>query len=317
MSRIVPSRGRLRSWSPSSRRASAVPTSTAYRRERPQASRAGDGARDRGSSPDARSGTGRRWRWRARDHQPRAVVRRLRRLSSGSGAELPEPQRDRRALVEPLAVGYHAAVRGGCSDADRVLVLGAGPIGQACVLAAQRLGANRVVVSDPNPARRELCGSLGAAPLDPAGGNLTKAVAHALSGPATLVIDAVGIQASLTDAMSASSLGARIVLVGMGPHGWRFQRTQSAPTSAPSSGASATHERTSTTQPDGSRAPTTTCHASTKAGSVGTERDRASRISVAASARPARCWSFPAERRSATEPSRGNTVWPRSCHPPP
>lgn len=120
------------------------------------------------------------------------------------------------ALIEPLAVGYHAAVRGGCSEADRVLVLGAGPIGQACVLAAQRLGANRVVVSDPNPARRELCGSLGATPLDPAHGDLTNAVAQALGGPPTLVIDAVGIQASLTDAMSTSSMGARIVLVGMG-----------------------------------------------------------------------------------------------------
>ncbi|MEO6996947.1 MAG: alcohol dehydrogenase catalytic domain-containing protein [Terracoccus sp.] len=120
------------------------------------------------------------------------------------------------ALVEPLAVGYHAAVRGGCSEADRVLVLGAGPIGQACVLAARRLEATRVAVTDPNPARRELCGSLGATPLDPTGGNLTKAVAHALGGPATLVIDAVGIQASLTDAMAVSSLGSRIVLVGMG-----------------------------------------------------------------------------------------------------
>ncbi len=120
------------------------------------------------------------------------------------------------ALVEPLAVGYHAAVRGGCSETDQVLVLGAGPIGQACVLAARRLGASRVAVSDPNTSRRELCGSLGASTLDPASGDLPEAVAQALGGPATLVIDAVGIQASLTDAMSASSMGARIVLVGMG-----------------------------------------------------------------------------------------------------
>ncbi|MGH3500648.1 MAG: zinc-dependent alcohol dehydrogenase, partial [Nocardioidaceae bacterium] len=41
------------------------------------------------------------------------------------------------ALVEPLAVGYHALRRGDCGSGDTVLVVGAGPIGQACVLAAR------------------------------------------------------------------------------------------------------------------------------------------------------------------------------------
>lgn len=51
------------------------------------------------------------------------------------------------ALVEPLSVGYHAASRDGCSPADTVLVIGGGPIGQACILAARRLGAQRIACS--------------------------------------------------------------------------------------------------------------------------------------------------------------------------
>ncbi|MGH3588361.1 MAG: zinc-dependent alcohol dehydrogenase, partial [Pseudonocardia sp.] len=34
------------------------------------------------------------------------------------------------ALVEPLAVGYHALVRGACGAGEAVLVIGGGPIGQ-------------------------------------------------------------------------------------------------------------------------------------------------------------------------------------------
>ena len=76
------------------------------------------------------------------------------------------------ALVEPLAVGYHAAVRGGCRADDRVLIIGGGPIGQACLLATRRLGATSVAVSDVRPERRRLCESLGARTVDPDAGDL-------------------------------------------------------------------------------------------------------------------------------------------------
>jgi threonine dehydrogenase-like Zn-dependent dehydrogenase len=119
------------------------------------------------------------------------------------------------ALVEPLAVGYHAALRGGCTADDRVLVIGGGPIGQACVLAARRLGVQRVVVSEPNRLRRELVAALGASAADPTAGDVARSVEDALGGPATLVLDAVGSSRSLADAAACSSFGARIVLVGM------------------------------------------------------------------------------------------------------
>jgi threonine dehydrogenase-like Zn-dependent dehydrogenase len=120
------------------------------------------------------------------------------------------------ALVEPMAVGYHAVRRSQPVADDRVLVIGGGPIGQACLLAARRLGIQALALSDVSASRRELCAQLGAAVIDPTGGNFADAVAGELGGPATLVVDAVGISQTVADALAASALGGRIVLVGMG-----------------------------------------------------------------------------------------------------
>jgi threonine dehydrogenase-like Zn-dependent dehydrogenase len=120
------------------------------------------------------------------------------------------------ALIEPLAVGYHAIHRGRIGPGDRVLVIGGGPIGQACVLAANRNGAGRVVVSEPNAARRRLNEALGAVTLDVITAGEIPAVAEALGGPPTVVVDAVGSSASVDSAFSAASPGSVIVLVGMG-----------------------------------------------------------------------------------------------------
>lgn len=81
------------------------------------------------------------------------------------------------ALIEPLAVGYHAAVRGACVPGDRVLVIGGGPIGQAAALGALRLGAERIVVSEPHAGRRALLGRLGLAALD------SRACGRSAAGP--------------------------------------------------------------------------------------------------------------------------------------
>lgn len=119
------------------------------------------------------------------------------------------------ALIEPLAVGFHAAGRGGCGPRDRVLILGGGPIGQACYLGVRRLGSARVVVSEPSPHRSALLRDLGAAVVVP-GEALAGDVEAALGGPPDVVIDAVGIDSTLADALTVSPPGARIVLVGMG-----------------------------------------------------------------------------------------------------
>jgi threonine dehydrogenase-like Zn-dependent dehydrogenase len=120
------------------------------------------------------------------------------------------------ALVEPLSVGYHAIRRGRVGPGDRVLVLGGGPVGQACVLAARREGAERIVVSEPTAGRRTLNEALGAATVNVITAESVPLAAEALGGAPTIVVDAVGSAASLASAFSVCPLGSPIVLVGMG-----------------------------------------------------------------------------------------------------
>ena len=120
------------------------------------------------------------------------------------------------ALIEPLAVAMHAVNRIGVKPGLAVLVLGGGPIGQSCVLAAQRAGARRVIVSEPNEARRAICAALGAETLDPADGSVPSAVYTVTDGRgADIAIDAVGTSATLSDALQSTVLGGRVCLVGM------------------------------------------------------------------------------------------------------
>ena len=110
------------------------------------------------------------------------------------------------ALVEPLAVGFHAVQRGGLGADDELLVIGGGPIGQAVALGARRLGATDVVVAELDAHRRDLLTRLG----------FTAAHPDALGDRhPMLVVDAVGSSRTLATALELSAPGARIVLVGM------------------------------------------------------------------------------------------------------
>jgi threonine dehydrogenase-like Zn-dependent dehydrogenase len=120
------------------------------------------------------------------------------------------------ALIEPLSVGYHAIHRGRIGPADRVLVIGGGPVGQACVLAAQREGASQVAVSELSADRRRLNEGLGAVALDLTTTAGAAALTDALGGSPTVVVDAVGSSVSIDTAFRVTAPGSTIVLVGMG-----------------------------------------------------------------------------------------------------
>ncbi len=69
------------------------------------------------------------------------------------------------ALVEPFAVGLHSAAAAEVGPGDHVLIVGAGGVGLTTLAWALALGAERVTVVDPAPARRDVAQAMGATDL--------------------------------------------------------------------------------------------------------------------------------------------------------
>ncbi|HEV8297453.1 MAG TPA: alcohol dehydrogenase catalytic domain-containing protein [Acidimicrobiales bacterium] len=131
------------------------------------------------------------------------------RVSARETFELPDAvPTDLGALVEPLAVGLHAVERAALRAGDRVLVLGAGPVGLAVTLWARHLGAGEVVVSDPVPHRRTAAQSLGATgALDPSGGLPDDRY--------DVVFECVGVPGMLAAGIAATGTHGRLIVAGV------------------------------------------------------------------------------------------------------
>ncbi len=123
---------------------------------------------------------------------------------------LPESLSDEEgALMEPLSVGVWACQKAGVSAGDRVLVTGAGPIGQLAMQCALAFGATEVTVSDVNERRLALARRTGATQVVKAG--------EPLDFEADALIECSGHPRALTDGIKALRPAGVAVLVGMGP----------------------------------------------------------------------------------------------------
>src|SRR4029077_10237242 len=65
------------------------------------------------------------------------------------------------AMVEPLAVGMHAAVKAKIKPGDVAVVMGAGPIGIVTALAALAGGCSQIVLTDVQQPKLDLAAKLG------------------------------------------------------------------------------------------------------------------------------------------------------------
>ena len=121
------------------------------------------------------------------------------------------------AMVEPLAVGMHAANKARLRPGDVAVVLGAGPIGMVTALAALAGGCSRVIITDVQQPKLDLAASLGPiTPVNVANENLADAVRGATDGwGADVVFDAVGLPKSVAQALEVVCPGGCVVLIGM------------------------------------------------------------------------------------------------------
>jgi len=117
------------------------------------------------------------------------------------------------AFVEPMAVAVHAVERSRLGAGENAVVLGGGPIGQACMLAAKAKGA-RVLLSEPVAARRERALALGADQVtDPS--DLVARSRDFAGGGVPVVLDTTGVPAVLRSAIEIVASAGRIVVVGI------------------------------------------------------------------------------------------------------
>lgn len=116
-------------------------------------------------------------------------------------------------LVETLSIGFHACKRARIGKGDRVLVIGAGPIGLGAALVAQDKGAE-VGILDRLDARLHLAQEVGIdLALRPEDGWQGEVVRR-FDGQPHVVIEAVGSPRTLEEAIEVVSAAGRVVFVG-------------------------------------------------------------------------------------------------------
>ncbi len=119
------------------------------------------------------------------------------------------------AIIEPLAVALHGVNLSGLKTGDKVLVLGAGPIGLAVAFWARRYGAARVAVQDIAAFQQGRAMDMGADAFvvdmaDPVG-----SAEKALGGKADIVFECVGLPGLIAQAVEQVKPRGTVLLLGL------------------------------------------------------------------------------------------------------
>jgi L-iditol 2-dehydrogenase len=123
------------------------------------------------------------------------------------------------ALVEPLAVGMHAANMGDVKLGDSVVILGSGCIGLVTLLACKAHGATDITVVDVIPKRLEYAKKLGATRVINALETDVIAEVEKFTGKkgVDVVIETAGSERTISQTPYLIKNGGCVVLVGMAP----------------------------------------------------------------------------------------------------
>ncbi len=126
---------------------------------------------------------------------------------------------DQLALVETLAIGYHAVQRGNPKPGETVLVIGAGPIGLACLEFLKLMEGVNVIVMDMVQGRLDFCAkNLGIQTgvlAKPDGSHLAELEKVTAGNLADVIIDATGSPRSMSTCFEYAAFSGRVVYVGI------------------------------------------------------------------------------------------------------
>lgn len=125
------------------------------------------------------------------------------------------------ALIEPLAVGFHAAIQGDAHLGQRAVVMGAGCIGLVSMMALKARGVSEVYVVDIMEKRLGKALELGATGvINGAKEDVLEQVKELTGGAGMdLVIETAGTEITTRQAIHMAKKGSNIVLVGYSKSG--------------------------------------------------------------------------------------------------
>lgn len=125
------------------------------------------------------------------------------------------------ALIEPLAVGFHAAMQGGAKAGQTAVVMGAGCIGLVTMMALKAMGVSKVYVVDIMEKRLQKAMELGAdGVINGSQTNAEEEITRLTGGRGCdLVIETAGTQVTTIQAIHMAKKGSTIVLVGYSKSG--------------------------------------------------------------------------------------------------
>ena len=125
------------------------------------------------------------------------------------------------ALIEPLAVGFHAAIQGDAHLGQKAVVMGAGCIGLVSMMALKARGVSEVYVVDIMEKRLEKALELGATGvINGSKEDVLERIKELTNGTGMdLVIETAGTEITTRQAIHVAKKGSNIVLVGYSKSG--------------------------------------------------------------------------------------------------
>lgn len=119
-------------------------------------------------------------------------------------------------LTDILPTGFIGARRADITPGSTVVVIGLGPVGVFALQSAQLYGPARIIGVDPVASRRANAEALGAETIDPGQGSTMDQVLALTGGRgADSVIEAVGADQTITDAIWSVKPGGTVSVVGV------------------------------------------------------------------------------------------------------
>jgi (R,R)-butanediol dehydrogenase / meso-butanediol dehydrogenase / diacetyl reductase len=130
------------------------------------------------------------------------------------------------ALIEPLATSFHSIRISGFKPGDRVMIIGAGPIGLGILQMLKLGGAGKIIVLQRSPERAEVAKAMGADlvlnPESEGEGLMDKVYSLTNGMGPDIVFEAAGMPSAFQNAVTMVRSGGQVIVVGLYSHDVSF-----------------------------------------------------------------------------------------------